>query len=260
MRDVLNEIAKVAEFLWKRGWAEKNGGNMSYNVTGTGEKLLLFNPEPVKLSRPYPALADHTFIVTATGMRMRDVAASPLDFLCHVTVGTGGKTCTRHLFKPETRVRLTPTSEMSSHLAIHEFLSESPNGERAVVHTHPDELIALSHNRAYLNEKKLNAALWGVLPEVKVAIPDGVAVVPYELPGSEKLAKATIKALKGHSVALWEKHGCLAAAKTADDAFDLIDIANKAARIHLTCLAAGYKPEGISQARINELEKAFVSR
>ena len=27
-------VAEVAGYLWERGWAERNGGNISVNVTG----------------------------------------------------------------------------------------------------------------------------------------------------------------------------------------------------------------------------------
>ena len=30
---VINEIAEVAGYLWEKGWAERNGGNITVNIT-----------------------------------------------------------------------------------------------------------------------------------------------------------------------------------------------------------------------------------
>lgn len=30
---IISQIAEVAGYLWERGWAERNGGNISYNIT-----------------------------------------------------------------------------------------------------------------------------------------------------------------------------------------------------------------------------------
>ena len=41
VRNVLAEMAEVAQYLWERGWAEKNAGNISLNITGlVNEKSL----------------------------------------------------------------------------------------------------------------------------------------------------------------------------------------------------------------------------
>lgn len=31
--EIISQIAEVAGYLWERGWAERNGGNISYNIT-----------------------------------------------------------------------------------------------------------------------------------------------------------------------------------------------------------------------------------
>jgi rhamnulose-1-phosphate aldolase len=69
--------------------------------------------------------------------------------------------------------------------------------------------------------------------ETAFFIPEGVGYVGMEIPGSQELAKATLKSLKNHKVVVWEKHGCLAVGKDVHDAFDRIDLMAKAARIYL---------------------------
>ena len=30
---VIGQCAEVAGYLWEKGWAERNGGNLTYNIT-----------------------------------------------------------------------------------------------------------------------------------------------------------------------------------------------------------------------------------
>ncbi|HPM75727.1 MAG TPA: class II aldolase/adducin family protein [bacterium] len=127
-----------------------------------------------------------------------------------------------------------------------------------MLHTHPQELIALTHLPQYLDQTALNRALWAMLPEVVILIPHGIGLIPYLRTGTQELATATATALEnGHRVTLWEKHGCLAAGRDIVEAFDLIDTANKAAQILLTCLQTGRAPQGLSREQIEELIVAF---
>ncbi len=97
-------------------------------------------------------------------------------------------------------------------------------------------------------------------PETKIIIRKGVGLVPYRVPGSDELAQATIKALEKHNVVLWEKHGCIAIGADVLEAFDRVDILNKAARIFFMCKNAGLDPEGLSDAQLDELERLFWSK
>lgn len=59
------------------GWAERNGGNISLNITDwmqEDEKALPALTPPVPLQELVPALGGHHFYVTGAGKRMRDVA------------------------------------------------------------------------------------------------------------------------------------------------------------------------------------------
>jgi rhamnulose-1-phosphate aldolase len=117
-------------------------------------------------------------------------------------------------------------------------------GEKAIVHTHAHELIALTHDKNLRNEARLNEILLKMHTETAFFIPEGIGFVPLEVPGSMELAKANLKSLKNHKVILWEKHGCLAVGKDVHEAFDRIDLMAKAARIYLLCRMAGISAEG----------------
>ncbi len=130
--------------------------------------------------------------------------------------------------------------------------------DKVVLHTHPAELIVLTHLPEYKDEAALNRVLWCIHPEVKFNLPKGVGFVPYALPGSEALAQATVECFRqGYSVVLWEMHGCVARAETPMDAFDLIDIATKAASLVLTCRSVGHIPTGLDKERLDELVREF---
>lgn len=252
-------MAETAGCLWEKGWAECNGGNLSVDLSDIlkeDESLGEDGPR-LELGRAYPLLSGRCFLVTGAGRRFRDFAGDPGknsrilriggDGGSYSIVGCGGG-------DPDFR----PTSELPSHLRIHERFRKNDSPERAVLHTHPTELIALTHIPEYKDEGFLNRVLWGMLPEVKVAIPRGVGFAPYALPGSEELADATIAALdRGHRVVLWEMHGCLATGSDVMLAFDKIDILNKAAKIILLCLSAGHQPRGLTDAQLEELAEAF---
>jgi rhamnulose-1-phosphate aldolase len=93
-----------------------------------------------------------------------------------------------------------------------------------------------------------------------VAIPQGVGLIPYTLPGTEELAQATATSLVDHCMVIWEKHGCLAAGVDVLDAFDVIDVVAKVARIFFYCAAGGFTPQGLTQPQLEELKRKFVAK
>ena len=256
---VIKEMALVAGYLWAKGWAERNAGNISVNVTGhveTGQAELVSFPEK-KLEKAYPSLAGAFILLSGTGTRMRDLKGDPAGNTCMIRITDDGKGFQK-LDDGTVRDKLQPTSELPTHLAIHEMLVIRNAGEKAVVHTHVNELIALTHIKKFTDEKAINDLLWAMHPETVVFVPHGIGFVPYCLPGSEKIAGATIKALEDHNVILWEKHGCLAIGDDVQDAFDQIDILAKSAQIYFLCKSAGFEPQGMNRKDLDEIRKNYL--
>lgn len=96
-----------------------------------------------------------------------------------------------------------------------------------------------------------------MIPETKAFCPLGLGIVPYELPGSVKLAQATLKELEDYDVVMWEKHGVFAKGKDIMDAFDQVDVLSKSAKIYIDSRAMGFEPEGMSDAQMKEMTEAF---
>jgi rhamnulose-1-phosphate aldolase len=255
IQNELHRIAEVAGFLWQRNWAEANGGNISVNLTHLADYELLNLPASTtgcNLAEEVPAIANNIFYVTGTGKRMRDVAKSPIEFGAIIRITADGKKFEIISEKP-----VKPTSELPSHLSIHNFLMAKGNSKSVVLHTHPTELIALTHSNTFLNAEHFTQTLWAMIPEARVIIPKGLGVVPYLLPGTVELARATIKQLEKHDVVMWEKHGTLAVGEDIADCFDVIDTLTKSARIYLFARTAGFVPHGLTKAQLDELARAF---
>ena len=256
---VIDELMSVAGFLWHKGWAEVNAGNLSVDVTDLVDErqACAISGKSVALPQSYPELAGRYFLVTGSGRRFRDVAVNAAEGSCILRISEGGNEY-RLVWGGEAGPLFRPTSELPSHLRLHQDIRKNDAPERAVLHTHPLELIALTHVPEYKNEAAMNEAIWSVHCEMKVMLPKGVGLVPYTVPGSEALALATLAGFqRGFPVVLWEMHGAVAKAKSAMEAFDLIDIANKAASLLLMCRSAGVVPKGLSKEQQAELVSAF---
>ena len=93
---------------------------------------------------------------------------------------------------------------------------------KVVLHTHPTDLVAMTHNRVFLQPDVLGKLLWSMIPETRVIVPKGLGIVPYKLPGSLELADATIRLLDRYDVVMWEKHGALAVGSDVIECFDII--------------------------------------
>jgi rhamnulose-1-phosphate aldolase len=110
---------------------------------------------------------------------------------------------------------------------------------KVVLHTHPTEIIALTHIKRWLDSEALTQMLWSMIPECRMVVTKGVGVVPYISPGTVELAEATVVELEKHDVIVWEKHGVLAVGDDITTCFDIIDTLNKSAQIYIHAKAAG---------------------
>jgi rhamnulose-1-phosphate aldolase len=247
---VLEDIAEVASLIDRKGWAEKNAGNISINlsedISEDFERL-----KTVNLDKEYPELANNYFYITATGSRMRDIAKDPLDNGLVIRLSEKGNAF-HIIYQPEGG---KPTSELPSHLGIHQMCKQRGTAHKLVLHSHATELIALTQSKEFKSTEAVNNVLWNMHPESIVFIPQGLGFVPYILPGTEEIAQATIKMFHNHDIVLWEKHGVFAIGECILDTFDNIDIACKSVKIWFMCKSAGITPEGLSEIQLAELRE-----
>ena len=255
LRAEIEKIAEVAGYLWQNGWAERNGGNITVNVTDLVDDVIRQLPaisEVIQIGVTLPALKGCYFYCKGTGKRMRDLARWPMDNGSIIRILDD---CASYVIIADNPVM--PTSELPSHLTVHANLIEKGCNYKATVHTHPIELVAMSHSKKFLGKDVLTKILWSMIPETKAFCPLGLGIVPYELPGSKELADATLKELEDYDVVMWEKHGVFAKGLDVMDAFDQIDVLSKSAKIYIDSKAMGFEPEGMSDEQLAEMTLAF---
>ncbi len=251
----IDRIAEVAGYLWTKGWAERNGGNISVNVTDLVDeetKTLPALAPAVVLEEAMTSLGGHLFYVTGTGKRMRYVAQDPFANGSLIRIATDGKSYEIIAEQP-----IMPTSELPSHLMMHNYLRSLGRDNKVVCHTHPTDLIGMTHCKKFLNSEVITRTLWSMIPECRIIVPKGVGIVPYEIPGTLDLAKATIRQLEKHDVVFWEKHGILAVGDDLIECFDAIDTLSKSAQIYFSARMAGFEPEGMTDQQLDDLVPAF---
>lgn len=251
----VNKVAEVAGYLWEKGWAERNGGNITVNITEYVDDEIRALPaisEVYQIGATLPYLKGCYFYCKGTNMRMRDLARWPMENGSIIRILDD---CASYVIIADNPVK--PTSELPSHLSVHNDLLSKGSSYRASVHTHPIELVAMSHNPKYLEKDVATKLLWSMIPETKAFCPRGLGIVPYTLPGSVELADATIRELEDYDVVMWEKHGVFAVDVDVMQAFDQIDVLNKSALIYIAAKNMGFEPEGMSDEQMKEMSVVF---
>lgn len=249
------QVAEVAGYLWQKGWAERNGGNITVNVTEyvTDEIRKMPAISPVfPIGMTLPNLKGCYFYCKGTQKRMRDLARRPMENGSVIRILDD---CASYEIIADNPVK--PTSELPSHLAVHNYLIGKGSNYKASLHTHPIELVAMSHSKKYLEKDVATRLLWSMIPETKAFCPRGLGIIPYKLPSSNELAEATIKELGDYDVTLWEKHGVFAVDTDIMNAFDQVDVLNKSAQIYICAKNMGFEPDGMTDAQMKEMTVAF---
>ena len=234
----VREMCKTASNMYRLGWDERNGGNISYLLK---EEEVAEYLDLKKVIRTIPLmgvnevdfdaspLEGKIFIVTGTGKYFKNVEDDPETNLGIVRIGKKGK-----------EVELLwgfadggrPTSEFPAHMMSHiARLSVDPEN-RVVMHSHPTNTLAMNFVHE-LDEKKFTHTLWEMCTECIVVFPEGVGVLPWMLCGTSEIGKATAEKMKEFRLVIWAMHGIYGAGKTMDETFGLIETVEKAAQIYM---------------------------
>lgn len=251
----IDKVAEVAGYLWQKGWAERNGGNITINITEFVDDEIRQMP-PISEVKPIGATLPHLkgcyFYCKGTNKRMRDLARRPMENGSVIRILDD---CASYVIIADRPVQ--PTSELPSHLSVHNYLISTGSPYKASVHTHPIELVAMTHSKKYLEKDVASNLLWSMIPETKAFCPRGLGIIPYQLPSSVALAQATIRELADYDVVMWEKHGVFAVDVDVMAAFDQVDVLNKSALIYIAARNMGFEPDGMSPEQMKEMTVAF---
>ena len=243
MKDILTapfvrEMCETTANMYRLGWDERNGGNISYLLKEeeVAEYLDLDKVERViplmgvnEVDFDASPLEGKIFIVTGTGKYFKNVEKDPESNLGIVRIGKGGKNV-ELLWGYKDGGR--PTSEFPAHMMSHiARLSVDPEN-RVVMHSHPTNTLAMNYVHE-LDEKKFTHSLWEMCTECIVVFPEGVGVLPWMLCGTTEIGRATAEKMKEFRLVVWAMHGIYGAGKTLDETFGLIETVEKAAQIYM---------------------------
>ncbi|CRL46304.1 Rhamnulose-1-phosphate aldolase [Sodalis glossinidius str. 'morsitans'] len=249
-------MIKATSDMWLKSWDERNGGNVSLCLTpeDVAPYRAEFNPQPRSetLSAPVPALAGSYFLVTGSGKFFRNVQFSPADSLTLLQLNEEG-TGYRILWGLIAGGGGLPTSELATHLQFHAVRKQvTDGGDRVIMHCHATNLIALSWIPPALPAncgKVVRSALWCSL--TGWVLSPGCSPAPTELALPPQRKCTRIRWYCGLSTVFSPSGPSL------DDAFGLIDTAEKQAEVMVKVSAMGGKKQTISRAELIALGERF---
>lgn len=244
-----HDIAITAGLLCERGWSERNAGNLSVRLAEVPSL-----PGPRRFILPVKTQMEEgtTLLITAAGVRMRDLIRHPEKGMVVLSFHAGQQEAMLYGLPG-----LDPSSELLTHLLVHQMLNAQHPAETVLLHAHVTELIVLSHHPDINEDQGMNDILMRMHAETSFFLPEGIAYPAFGVPGSMALAETTAAAMSQRRVCIWPKHGALATGPHVQEAFDRLDIVAKAARIWLQCKSAGFVPDGLNQEEMAELKAAY---
>ncbi|MCP4709647.1 MAG: rhamnulose-1-phosphate aldolase [Planctomycetes bacterium] len=255
--DTLEQVIKATRDIWLKGWSENTGGNISVRLhenTVQTQDVFSHNSDWIELDTEFPDLADEYFIMSGTGMFLRNIELSPEETLGVIQLDQTGR-CYRCVWGYSNGGR--PTSELPSHLRAHSVRKQvSQNTDRVFIHCHCPCLIALSH-ALELNTAYLTRLLWQMHIECIVVFPDGVEFIPWQRSGSSELGQATAAGLEKRRAIVWQYHGVGAVGPTLDAAFGLIHVLEKSAEIYLKVHSLGGVKNILTTEQMLDLARVF---
>jgi len=228
----LEEMIEMTSNMYRLGWDERNGGNISYMLDENEVKEYLDTDSIIRtipIGFYAPTLIGKYFIVTGTGKYFRNVKRDPETNLGLFRIGEDGKTA-ELLWGYRDGGKFT--SELPAHLMSHMARLTVDPENRIVMHTHPTYTLAMNYVHE-LNDKSFTHSLWEMCTECIVVFPEGVGVLPWMLCGNNTIGEATAEKMKEFRTVIWGMHGIYAAGKTPDEAFGLVETVEKAAQIYM---------------------------
>lgn len=260
MKDILKapflcELTKIISNMYRLGWDERNGGNVSYLLD---EKEVSEYLDINNVIREIPtgftdkSLAGKIFIVTGTGKYFKNVEADPENNLGIIKIAEDGTTA-QLLWGYADGGRFT--SELPAHLMSHSQRLKVDPENRVVMHCHPANILAMTYVHS-LDEREFTRSLWQMCTECIVVYPDGVGVLPWMLCGTNSIGEATAAKMKDYRIVIWSLHGIYGAGKDLDECFGLIETVEKAAQIYMMT-AHLPRVNTLTDENLKELGEAF---
>ena len=249
------ETVRTLTNLYRLGWDERNGGNLSYLLYDEDIEGYLDTDKVIReipMSFDASKIKGKIFLVTGTGKYFKNVQYDPAENLGIIRISESGNVA-ELLWGFSDGGKFT--SELPAHLMSHMVRLEIDPAHRVVMHTHPTNTIAMSlvHDTS---ARAFTRTLWQMQTESIVVFPEGVAVLPWMVCGTNDIGVATAEQLKEQRLCVWTAHGIYGTGKTLDEAFGLIETVEKAAQLYMLSAPVGIK-NGINDKQLRALAAAF---
>ena len=249
------EAVRTLTNLYRLGWDERNGGHLSYLLRDSDVEGYL---DTAKVIRTIPMSFDASeikgklFLVTGTGKYFKNVQYDPEENLGIIRISDKGNVA-ELLWGFSDGGKFT--SELPAHLMSHMVRLEIDPAHRVVMHTHPTNTIAMSlvHD---ISPRAFTRTLWQMQTESIVVFPEGVAVLPWMVCGTNDIGVATAEQLRRQRLCVWTAHGIYGTGRTLDEAFGLIETVEKAAQLYMLSAGLGIK-NGITDDELRALAATF---
>ncbi|MFV1859417.1 MAG: rhamnulose-1-phosphate aldolase [Anaerolineales bacterium] len=248
----VRELVKVSAWLAQKGWSEAGSGNISIRFDHLPSGMGNLDPgRPRRLPLVAPKLGGRYLMVTAAGARAREMESELERGVGLFNIMHGGQEMVCVWGNPEA------TSELAAHVAIQEKLTVIRPEDRVVLHTHPANLIALTHLPRLQDSRAISEALLRMQSEAHMLFPDGLRYVHYSTPGSVELGARSAEELERVRVLLWHMHGAVATGESLSRALDYLEYIDKMAEIYWILRSAGVHPRGMRDEDIQSSLKHF---
>jgi len=251
---ILDDTCEILDLLYKHGWDERNGGNLSLLLTKEEAKTITKNTNPLRsfhVDFDISFLNGFDIIVTGTGKYFKNCLKDPEDNLGLLMVQDSHTLGLIWGFSKGG----APTSELPTHLKSHMQRLKADKNHRVVIHCHPTNLIAMSHIHE-LDSASFTRDLWRMQTESIVVFPEGVYPLPWMLCGGNDIGDATADKMRDYRVVIWASHGIFATGTNLDETFGLIETIEKAAEIYMKIFDKKIY-QSITNEELIELSKAF---
>ena len=248
------EMRKICTLMYQKGWNERNGGNISYLLEEKTVKKYLdddIEGREFALESAQPDLAGKYFLITGTGKYLKNVNENPEANLGIVKISEDGSKYKIVWGLPESK----PTSEISAHLLSHAVRLKQDQLHKVIIHNHATNIEAMSFIED-LTDKAFTRVLWQMQTESIVVFPEGVGVLPWMVCGSDLIGSATAEKMQKYRLVVWAHHGIFGAGRSIDEAFGLIETAEKAAEIYMKIAHLKIK-QTITDEELIELAETF---
>lgn len=253
----VRDMMDTTSDMWKLGWDELNGGNISCLLKEDEVAPYLdINTvlRTVSLDFPVTELAGKYFLVTGSGKYFRNVIKKPEECLAILRVSEEGKSVEILWGLSDGGL---PTSELPSHFMSHIRRLKLDPEHRVILHTHATNLIAMTFTHD-LDEVSFTRTLWQMCTECLVVFPEGIGILPWMVPGTSDIGKATADKMNEFRLVVWPHHGIFGAGKSIDEAFGLVETVEKAANVYnLVYAHPGGAKQVITDTELRDLAKRF---